>query len=115
MPQNEFNSAQVFPSCVWTARSLAQFVGQYLGPVMKQEGVEVMFGTVERPNALLVDTVLQDVHAKKYISGVGFQWAGRGAIATVRTQYPHMRLLQTEQECGDGKNDRKDWYIRGIC
>mgnify|MGYP003047919133 FL=1 len=107
MPQNEFNSAQVFPSCVWTARSLARFVGQYLGPVMEQEGVEVMFGTVERANALLVDTVLQDVHAKKYISGVGFQWAGRGAIATVRTQYPHMRLLQTEQECGDGKNDRK--------
>lgn len=31
MPQNEFNSAQVFPSCLWTAKGLARFVG-YLGP-----------------------------------------------------------------------------------
>ena len=33
MPQNEFNSAQIFPSCCWTAASLANFVGNYLGPV----------------------------------------------------------------------------------
>lgn len=105
MPQNEFNSAQVFPSCVWTARSLAQFIGKYLGPLMEKEGVEVMMGTIERANALLVDTVLQDSLAKKYISGVGFQWAGRGAIAAIREQYPNMRLLQTEQECGNGKNN----------
>lgn len=25
MPQNEFNSAQIFPSCCWTAASLANF------------------------------------------------------------------------------------------
>lgn len=107
MPQNEFNSAQVFPSCVWTARSLAEFVGKYLGPAMKDEGVEVMFGTMERANSLLVDTILQDPLASSYVSGVGFQWAGRKAIADVRKKYPQMRLLQTEQECGNGKNDWK--------
>lgn len=35
MPQNEFNSAQVFPSGAWTAAGLARFVG-YLGPQMQQ-------------------------------------------------------------------------------
>ena len=105
MPQNEYNSAQVFPSCIWTANSLAKFIGSYLGPVMKKEGVEVMFGTMERPHYLQVDTILQNPSATPYISGVGFQWAGRKAIGEVRKRYPQMRLLQTEQECGNGKND----------
>ena len=57
MPQNEFNSAQIFPSCCWTAAGLAEFVGNYLGPAMEENGIEVMFGTMERPNAALVDRV----------------------------------------------------------
>ncbi|WP_372776451.1 hypothetical protein [Mangrovibacterium sp.] len=48
MPQNEFNSAQVFPSCCWTAAGLANFIGKYLGPAMQEQGVEVIFGTMER-------------------------------------------------------------------
>ena len=49
MPQNEFNSAQLFPSCTWTAAGLSKFIS-YLGPVMQKKGVEVFFGTVERAN-----------------------------------------------------------------
>src|SRR2546426_8531617 len=48
MPQNEFNSAQVFPSCTWTPEGLARFIG-YLGPEMEKRGVEIFFGTLERP------------------------------------------------------------------
>ena len=59
MPQNEFNSAQNFPSCTWTAQGLANFL-HYLVPAMKEEGVDVYFGTVERANRALVDTVLND-------------------------------------------------------
>lgn len=105
MPQNEFNSAQIFPSCCWTAKGLAEFVGEYLGPAMKEEGVEVMFGTMERANASLVDTLLQDKRSAPYIKGVGFQWAGKGCIGEVHRRYPELLLLQTEQECGDGKNN----------
>lgn len=104
MPQNEFNSAQIFPSCCWTAASLAGFVGNYLGPAMKEQGVEVMFGTMERANEALVDTLLTDPASSPYISGVGFQWAGKGAIEGIHKRYPAMKLYQTEQECGDGKN-----------
>ncbi len=107
MPQNEFNSAQIFPSCLWRAESLRVFVGEHLGPRMKDLGVDVMFGTVERANQLLCDTVLMDSECKKYITAVGFQWAGKGAIAGVHKTYPDMKLYQTEQECGDGKNDWK--------
>lgn len=106
MPQNEFNSAQVFPSCTWTADGLSEFIS-YLGPAMKKLGVKVFFGTMERPNAKLVDTILTSNKSKNYISGVGFQWAGKDAIATIHNSYPSLTLYQSEQECGNSKNDWK--------
>lgn len=105
MPQNEFNSAQIYPSCCWTAKGLATFIGKYLGPSMSDKGVEVMFGTVERANLALVDTVLQDSDCAEYVTGVGFQWAGKDALPKVTSKYKDMKLYQTEQECGDGNND----------
>jgi glucosylceramidase len=105
MPQNEFNSAQPFPSCCWTAAGLANFIGKYLGPAMQEKGVDVMFGTMERPNEALVDTILADPDAGRFIKGVGFQWAGAQSIPGIHKRYPDMLLYQTEQECGDGKND----------
>lgn len=105
MPQNEFNSAQIFPSCCWTAASLANFIGNYLGPAMKERDIKVMFGTMERADEALVDTVLTDPASSQYVSGVGFQWAGKDAIKGIHERYPEMPLFQTEQECGDGRND----------
>jgi glucosylceramidase len=105
MPQNEFNSCQLFPACTWTASGLAKFIGSYLGPAMEKEKVEIMFGTMERPDVRLVDTIINDPLAGKYIKGIGFQWAGKNAIAAAHKKYPNMRLYQSEQECGDGKND----------
>lgn len=106
MPQNEFNSAQIFPSCTWTAHGLATFVN-YLGPQMQRRGVKIFFGTVERANEKLTDTVLTSPESGKYIKGVGFQWAGKGAIAGIHQRYPKLTLYQSEQECGDGQNDWK--------
>lgn len=105
MPQNEFNSAQVFPSCTWTASGLTTFIGKYLGPAMEKLGVKLMFGTMERPAEALVDTILTDPDASKYIDGVGFQWAGKEAIPGIHKRYPQLTLYQTEQECGNGKNN----------
>jgi glucosylceramidase len=105
MPQNEFNSCQIFPSCTWTAAGLSNFIGNYLGPEMEKLNVEIMFGTMERPNKALVDTILSDSKASQFVKGVGFQWAGKDAIPGVHKSYPNLKLYQTEQECGDGKND----------
>ena len=106
MPQNEFNSVQPFPSCTWTAKGLAKFIG-YLGPQMQDQNVEIFFGTMERPDAKLVDTILTDSQSNKYIKGVGFQWAGKEAIVDIHKKYPDLTLYQSEQECGNGKNDWK--------
>jgi glucosylceramidase len=106
MPQNEFNSAQVFPSCTWKAAGLARFIS-YLGPQMQQLGVNVFFGTMERADTKLVDTILTDPQSSSFVKGVGFQWAGKGAISIIHRKYPDLILYQSEQECGNGKNDWK--------
>lgn len=106
MPQNEFNSAQVFPSCTWTAKGLASFI-RHLAPQMKTIGVTTFLGTVERGNEKLCDTVLQDAVNSAFVKGAGFQWAGKDAIAGIHQRYPQLQLYQTEQECGNSKNDWK--------
>jgi glucosylceramidase len=111
MPQNEFNSAQPFPSCTWTAEGLARFV-RYLGPVMTRRNVEVFFGTLERGNDGLLNTVLADPEAGRYITGVGVQWAGKSAVSKIHKEHPELTIYQSEQECGDGKND---WKYAGYC
>lgn len=107
--QNEPNSCQVFPSCIWTATALRDFIGKYLGPGFEKQNLntQIWLGTIERPSVEKVDTVLTDPLAAKYVKGVGFQWAGKGAIPGVHKKYPNMRLMQTETECGDGSNDWK--------
>jgi glucosylceramidase len=106
MPQNEFNSDQVFPSCTWTAKGLTSFM-QHLVPAMTAQKVDVFFGTMERPNYKLVDSIMIDPQIGKLIKGVGFQWAGKGAIADIHQNYPNLKLYQSEQECGNGYNDWK--------
>jgi glucosylceramidase len=114
MPQNEFNSPQPFPSCSWTAEGLARFIS-FLGPELQKLNVDLFFGTMERPNEKLVDVVLLDPKAGKYIKGAGFQWAGKRAIVGIHRRFPNMKIYQTEQECGDGKNDwrycRHTWTL----
>jgi glucosylceramidase len=109
MPQNEFNSAQPFPSCIWTGPALARFI-RHLGPEMAKRNVEVYFGTLERANVGLFEPSMKDAEAGRYIKGVGVQWAGKGAVADIARLYPKLKLYQSEQECGDGKND---WRYAG--
>jgi O-Glycosyl hydrolase len=111
MPQNEFNSAQPFPSCTWTPQGLAKFL-RHLGPEMDRRKVEVFFGTLERGDVKLLSDVMGDPAAGKWINGVGVQWAGKGAVADVPRKYPALTIYQSEQECGDGKNS---WAYASYC
>lgn len=104
MPQNEFNSAQPYPSCTWTPQGLISFLHQ-LGPRMREREVEVFLGTLERPDASLVADVLADPEAAEAVSGIGVQWHGKATVPSLRRAYPQLPIWQTEQECGDGKND----------
>jgi glucosylceramidase len=68
--------------------------------------------TLERGNEALLEAVLADPDARDYIKGVGVQWAGKGAVAAIDAEHPNLTLYQSEQECGDGKND---WSYAGYC
>ena len=104
MPQNEFNSPQIFPSCTWTPTGLSRFIS-YLAPQMQALGVDIFMGTMERADAGLIDTILTNPESGKFVKGVGFQWAGKGAIGSIHNKFPNLTLYQSEQECGNGKND----------
>ncbi|MGA9658533.1 MAG: glycoside hydrolase family 30 protein [Asticcacaulis sp.] len=104
MPQNEFNSSQTFPSCVWTPEALARFI-PHLGEAIGSTGTEIFLGTLERPDPQLFERIYADPKAAPHIKGIGMQWAGKGAAPFLGRDYPQLRLYQTEQECGDGRND----------
>ena len=108
MPQNEFNSAQNFPSCTWTAQGITNFL-HHLVPAMEEEGVEVYFGTMERANRALVDTVLTDPLIGKDIKGVAFQWAGKDALPLIHESYPDLTMVMSEQQCFNGANSWSDF------
>lgn len=107
MPQNEFNSAQPFPSCCWTPEGLARFI-PYLGAEMDKVGVNIFFGTLERGDPALFEKVMAQPEAARYIKGIGAQWAGRRAIPFIHQAHPELTVYQSEQECGDGRND---WHF----
>lgn len=106
--QNEIIYAPYWPSCTWRPDDLACFIGKYLGPRFKQDNVkaEIWLGTINSPDPNYVRTVLNNKDAGKFIKGVGFQWAGKKAIATIHKEYPTLPLMQTESECG---NSDKNW------
>jgi len=111
MPQNEFNSVQNFPSCTWTPAGLARFLHS-LGPEMQKRGVEIFFGTDERGNPKLVETVMADPEAARFVKGIGVQWAGKNALPALTRAFPALAIFQSEQECGDGRNA---WSYTGYC
>ncbi|MDZ7372323.1 MAG: hypothetical protein ONB12_14270, partial [candidate division KSB1 bacterium] len=41
------------------------------------------------------------------VTGVSYQWDGKHAVAETRRKYPEKKLMQSENECGDGSNDVK--------
>ena len=111
MPQNEFNSAQNFPSCTWTPEGLTRFI-RALGPEMESRGVQIYFGTLERGNPKLLEAIMADPQASRYIHGLGAQWAGKNALPALHREFPALAIFQSEQECGDGTNA---WSYTGYC
>jgi len=118
--QNEVFADQKFPSCLWNSEQLKIFIKDYLGPLFEKSGMdtEIWLGTLNGPEDMsfgftgirlenyhrFIDNILFDEKARKYISGIGYQWAGRGAIARTYESWPEIQLMQTENECGDGSN-----------
>ena len=106
-PQNEISASQIFPSCLWNAKELNIFIGEYLGPEFEKQKLdaEIWLGTINDPSFEKMDSILGNSTSTKYIKGVGYQWAGQKAIGQTHQKYPELKLMQSETECGDGSND----------
>lgn len=119
--QNEPFANQKFPSCIWTGEQFRVFIKDHMGPLFEKENVdaEIWFGTLNGPTQMsfspngnitlqsydsYADHVLFDEGARKYIKGVGYQWAGQYVIQRTYESFPELKLMQTENECGDGNN-----------
>ena len=117
--QNEPIADQKFPSCVWSGKQMRDFIKGYIGPLFEESKMdtEIWLGTLNSPYDDYGDEnwqlgqynnfasiVLSDKDAKKYVSGVGYQWGGKHALLQTKIAYPEMKLIQTENECGEGKN-----------
>jgi glucosylceramidase len=105
--QNEPGADQKFPSCLWTGAEMREFIRDYLGPLFEREGLdcEVWLGTlnVEGYDEYVVST-LADEAARRYVAGIGLQWAGKTLAQRAHTAWPDLRIMQTENECGNGQN-----------
>jgi glucosylceramidase len=105
--QNEPAADQKFPSCRWTGEQLREFIRDYLGPLFERSGVstEIWLGAINSgAYDSYVHSVLSDPLARRFISGVGYQWAGKEAVQRTYESWPGIGLMQTENECGDGGN-----------
>ncbi|MBC8062774.1 MAG: glycoside hydrolase family 30 protein [Clostridiaceae bacterium] len=114
--QNEPMSSQKFPSCIWTGEQFKEFIGEYIGPLFEKNSVdtEIWLGTINGPEIderkLFTDyddyanLVLSDEKASKYVKGVAYQWAGKNAVQRTHESWPEIKLMQSENECGDGEN-----------
>ncbi len=107
MPQNEIAWSPNWPSCTWRPEDMAYFIGKFMGPQFEADGVDtdIWLGTINFPNPAYCETVLKSSDAGKYIKGVGFQWSGERALASVRANHPELKFMQTENMCGESEND----------
>jgi glucosylceramidase len=101
---------------------MGEFIAQYLGPMFETEklNTQIWIGTINGPfvDYMLegysspfseffeqyLNRMLQVENVRKYISGVGVQWGGKHMLPQLRAAYPYIPIMQTESECGDGKN-----------
>ncbi len=115
-PQNEPNIASPYPSCLWSASLLREFIGDYLGPTLRDRkaNVEVWLGLNgdpfnlgENANYRLV-TLLEDPKASAFITAIGFQYDSKDQLCAARELYPEKKLIRTETECRSGENSWTD-------
>ena len=120
--QNEPMADQKFPSCLWSGEEMRLFIADYLGPAFEKAGLDtqIWLGTINGPFVdfmlpgmsapfaefydQFANTILSDPNAYKYVYGVGVQWGGKHVLEQIEASYPEKHIMQTESECGDGKN-----------
>jgi len=101
--QNEPKAVQTWDSCVYTAYEEKEFVKNYLGPILKQEGLEnVKIMIWDHNKERLFDrakVAFEDEDASKYIWGAAFHWYSGDhfdAIDATHKKWPNKKLISSE-------------------
>lgn len=101
--QNEPMAVQTWDSCYYTSEEERNFVGDFLGPILKEEGlsdVEILIWDHNKDKVYeRTKEVLSDSKTKEFVGGIAFHWyAGDHfeAVALVREKYPDKDLYFTE-------------------
>jgi len=106
--QNEPMATQTWESCVYQATDERDFVKNYLGPAMVEQGLRGVHVMVWDHNRDLIvqraQTILDDPAAAKYVWGIAFHWYEDWSggtqmydnVALVHQLYPTKHLLFTE-------------------
>ncbi len=105
--QNEPYTRNQWPTCLWTPEAMRRFLFEYLIPVfgVRHPDVELWLGTINCNRIEDIDVVMSHPDADKYIKGIGLQWEGKDIVSNVHRKYPHVKIMQTENECGGGTFD----------
>lgn len=103
-PQNEPTMWTLYSSCRWTGECLRDFL-KYLGPQMQELGVQIYLGTFTNSDDSLMDPTLNDTEARKYISGINFQWWSYNKARSLFHTGFNQGMMQSETMCGNGNND----------
>ncbi|MFB9271257.1 MULTISPECIES: glycoside hydrolase family 30 protein [Flavobacteriaceae] len=111
--QNEPMATQRWESCIYTAEEERDFLKNYLGPTLENEGLGDKKIIVWDHNRDLIfqraSTILNDPEASKYVWGVGFHWYEDwkdgepmfNNVAKVYEAFPDKNLVFTEG-CTEG-------------
>jgi glucosylceramidase len=102
-PQNEPGYPQDYPSCIWSASVMTDYIGNYLGPTFEERGLtaEIWLGTMSNTSSdSIVTSVMGNAKASGYVRGIGAQWAMRQNIGRYGSTYG-VPTMQTEHQCGN--------------
>jgi len=122
--QNEPLAKQRWESCIFSAEDERDFVKNFLGPTLHEEGLGGTKIIVWDHNRDLVyqraSAILHDPDAAKYVWGIGYHWyetfSGSEAmydnVRLVRDAFPEKHLIFTEGCADSFRADRlQDWKL----
>jgi glucosylceramidase len=115
--QNEPEATQKWDSCIYTAEEESEFVRDYLGPTLLQNGlghVKIIIWDHNRDQIVRRARVAySDPEASKFIWGTGFHWYGEDKFDNLQLHHdawPSKHLLFTEG-CQEGGPHLDSWAL----
>lgn len=115
--QNEPEAVQVWESCIYSGEEERDFVRDYLGPALAQNGlggVRLLIWDHNRDRMVeRASAVLNDPEAARYVWGTAFHWYVADKfdnVQLVHDRFPDKKLLFTEG-CQEGGPHLGEWMM----